>query len=72
MAPLYYPLVLWNALKIKPDKNFICNDKVNKMTGKMACCSSNELNLREIKELSKKLKVTINDLVTTSISMSIG
>lgn len=62
------PLVLISSMMIRPDVNFITKDKKKRMSGVLNCQSTNELKLPEIKELSKKLGVTINDIVTCAIS----
>jgi len=41
------------------------------MTGVINCSSSKELKLDEVKILSKKLGVTINDIVTTALSVTL-
>jgi len=45
------------------------NEKIN--DDKITCSSSKELHFPKVKELSKKLKITINDLVTCSISSAL-
>ena len=37
----------------------------------MNCSSNNQFKLKDIKDLSKKIGITINDLVTSSISVSL-
>ena len=69
LASLFYmPYTTLKSLGIRADKNFITKDKRKKLTGEMNCQSTGEMKLPEIKELTKKLGVTINDLVTSSIS----
>ena len=43
-----------------------------KLCGKVTCSSSKELQFPKVKDLSKKLNVTINDLVTCSISNALN
>ena len=41
------------------------------MTGVINCASSKELNLIEVKALSKKIGVTINNIATTAVSKAL-
>ena len=43
-----------------------------KICGKITCSSSKELDFPKVKDLSKKLGITINDLVTCSISNALN
>ena len=69
-VPLTIPLILYNALTYKQDTNIFTKNK-GKINGIMNCNSSNELVFPEIKILCKKLGITINDLVSSSISASL-
>jgi len=71
MAPFYVPYLTIKSLLLKPDVNFITKNKEKRMTGIINCASSKELNLIEVKALSKKLGVTINDIVTTAVSTTL-
>lgn len=55
-----------SLLESAPD-NFMTRKK-DQISGKVTSSTSKNLNFPEIKDLSKKLKITINDLVTCSIS----
>ena len=68
--PFMIPYLIYDALRIKKDDNFLTKNKEN-LTGKVNCTSCSDLLLKDIKNLSKKVGVTINDLVTAAISMSL-
>lgn len=70
MAPFYFPLVLFDIFSLKGDKNFITKDKPARMTGEINCKATCELSLLDIRAMSKKLNVTINDVVTCAISVA--
>ena len=67
-VPLFLPQILYNTLSLRYDRNHVTMLKAKRMTGVFNCASSNELDMREIKKLSKRVGVTINDIVTCSIS----
>ena len=71
MVPLYIPYILWNSLTLGTDHNVVTVDKKKRLTGTFNCASSNELHMPDIKNLSKRIGVTINDIVTCSISTAI-
>jgi len=66
-APFYLPSLLLRALLIRADNNLITRRK-SQMTGIMNCVVSKQISLQDIKDLSKKMGVTINDVVTCSIT----
>lgn len=68
--PFMIPFLIWESFNITKDNNFISKNKEN-LSGKVNCSSRNELLLKDVKNLSKKVGVTINDLVTAAISLSL-
>lgn len=71
-VPFVLPGVLWANLLSRFDDNIITRDRENKISGVMNCVGTGQLDFKEIKNLSKKLGVTINDLVACSISSAMG
>ena len=59
-----------NLLKVRRDKNVLTLGK-KKMTGEINCSTSNKIDLKELKDLSKKLKLTINDVVLSATSKAV-
>ena len=72
MVPLYVPYILWNSLTLRHDYNVVTVDKKKRLTGTFNCASSNELHMPDIKKLSRRIGVTINDIVTCSISTAMN
>jgi hypothetical protein len=70
MIPIYLPKAIINCHTTKVDRNPLHDGKRNLSGEKIASCSS-EFVFKEIKETAKKLKVTINDLVTACLSSAI-
>lgn len=68
MAPFYLPLMVTKHLFLKPDQNFITRGKQKRMNGLLNCRATRELSFTDIRHMSKKLGVTINDVVTCAIS----
>jgi hypothetical protein len=62
-------LVKTNLHFVKP--NLVTKNK-SKISGVKNCASSEELTLSKVKLLSKQLGVTINDLMTSSISIGLS
>lgn len=50
------------------DKNFMTQNKDKPLTGRLNVASSTNIDFRIMKALSKKIKVTINDIVTSALS----
>lgn len=69
--PLQLPVLALNIYKSmkKIDLNMITKNK-HKICGLKNCVASEELHFDKVKTLSKQLGMTINDLVTSSISTS--
>jgi len=63
------PLFLQSVFSVR-DTNMITAGK-KKMTGKLSIATSRKMNVAEIKSLSKKTGVTINDIVILSLCSSI-
>ena len=55
---------------VRRDKNALTLGK-KKMTGEINCSTSKQIDLIKLKELSKKLKITINDIILSAISTTI-
>jgi len=71
--PFILPGILIKTLMIgSPKENIITRDKKSKLTGEMNCSCTGQLRLGDIKLLSKKLGVTINDIVTCSITTALS
>jgi hypothetical protein len=68
--PFMIPKLIWESLNIRIDENFITKNKQN-LSGTTNCTSGSNLKMADIKALSKKLGVTINDLVSSAISISL-
>jgi hypothetical protein len=62
-VPLFLPRVAWKLMKVKQDLNPL-NDGVRKMSGKKLSATSSDIRFVDVKNASKQLKVTINDMVT--------
>jgi hypothetical protein len=69
-VPFYLPLLMLSAF-VGSMIPLNMATKTKNITGEMNCASSSVLKFQEIKEVSKKLGVTINDLVSSSISVSL-
>ena len=70
IAPFYILQIITEALFGSRDKNFITKNK-KKMTGNVSVSTSPKYKLKEIKDLSKKLGITINDLIMCALSTSV-
>lgn len=68
MAPFYLGAIAMNILGQKQDVNFITRDKVDRMSSAINCKATKELHFKDIRQMSKTLGVTINDVVTCAIS----
>ena len=63
-------LKLNNEKVFKKKLHFITKNK-KKMTGNVSVSTSPKYKLKEIKDLSKKLGITINDLIMCALSTSV-
>ena len=61
----YWPKILLDGIRIKSDRNIFTQNKKN-MKGIINANSSKKIKLKELKDLSKKLNVTINDILISS------
>ena len=69
MVPLQLPLLGMMLMKqLRKVKENILTKNKQKMSGVVNCVNSEELYFDKVKTLSKQLGITINDLVTSSIS----
>ena len=64
------PRVAWKLLKVKQDLNPL-NDGVRKLSGKKLSATSSDIKFADVKNASKQLKVTINDMVTACTGTAI-
>jgi NRPS condensation-like uncharacterized protein len=71
MAPLLVPALFIDAFATKVLRNPM-PDGVRKLTGVKKCAISDHFETAEIKATSKALKVTINDLMTSSLSVAVS
>lgn len=71
MAPLYLPKIIWTTLLAKTDTNFFMKKKTI-MSGQLNISSSPRISVVELKDLSKKLKLTINDIILCAITTTLG
>ena len=69
-APFYLGKLFLNTAFTSQQVNTLTRGK-SKMTGSLNCSSSKNINMKDIKELSKKLGVTINDVVMSATSCSL-
>ena len=70
-VPFYLPFLVLSAFYgSMTELNMMTRKK--DITGVMNCASSSVLEFQKIKDLSKKLGITINDLVSSSISVSLN
>lgn len=63
-------MLVLNSLYTSRDRNILTEGK-KKMTGNLSVSSSRRLNFPKIKALSKDLGGTINDVVMSSLSVSL-
>lgn len=54
------------------DKNFFSAKKEEKLSGVLNACASDNLKFSEVKNLSKQLGCTLNDLMTSVLATAIG
>lgn len=70
MLPWTIPKVIFKSLFTKWDRNPL-HDGVRTLTGDKRVYYGEKFSLEVIKDASKKLKITINDLMTVSLSIAI-
>lgn len=68
--PLYIPKLLYQAMSIKHSKNPL-HDGARILSGQKRVASSSDFYLQDLKDISKSLKVTINDLLTACLASTI-
>lgn len=71
IAPLMMPVLFMEAFCTRVLKNPLHDGKRN-LTGVKKCALSEQLTFADIKTASKSLKVTINDLMTSSLSVAVS
>lgn len=70
MLPYTICRVLLDMALTKQDKNPL-NDGVRELTGKKVISFGKKYSFERVKEASRKLGITINDLMTTALSMAL-
>ena len=68
--PFMIPYLIYESLCIRKDDNFMTKNKEN-LSGIINISCNSELLLSEVKSLSKKIGVTINDLISTAVSIGL-
>ena len=71
LVPLYLPIILWESYLRRRDRNPL-HDGRRKLTGQKRVVMSKEFNFAQVKATSRALGVTINELMTTALSMATG
>jgi len=69
-APFYVPLLLIDTMFSGRDKNIMTKNKKN-LTGLVNCSSNKGIDMQSIKDLSKKLGISINDLIMSATSVTL-
>lgn len=74
---LTFPLQIYKAVSSSifsySEENFITNAKNSKdLSGNLNVCSTNIIDFRLMKALSKKIGVTINDIMTSALTCSMN
>ena len=65
--PFHIPKLIMNTFFMTADVNFLTKRK-DKMNGQICVSTSKQFDLSKLKSLSKAIKVSINDIVTASIT----
>lgn len=68
--PFMIPYLIYESLCIRKDDNFMTKNKEN-LSGIINVTCNSELLLSDVKSLSKKIGVTINDLISTAVSIGL-
>jgi len=71
MIPFYLPKIMMQTFFDWADTNILMRNK-DRLTGVMNVSSSGSIPLDEVKALSKKLKMTINDVILCALTTSVG
>lgn len=71
IAPLLMPVLFMEGLSIQVLKNPL-HDGKRDLTGVKKCALSEQMTFADIKLASKLLKITINDLITSSLSVAVS
>ena len=70
--PLYIPSIVASTFLAKHDFNFFTNKKYeNNLTGELNVSSSPQISVQSVKNLSKKLNISINDIILSSLTTSL-
>ena len=67
---LYLPRLALKHFRVKQDLNPL-NDGKKKLTGRKLTGTSSDIKFKDVKECAKKLKVTINDLLTACLASTL-
>ena len=66
--PFIIPFLLWDTAQITKDENHITKNKSKGFSGENNCDCTEDMIFKEIKELSKKIGCSINDLISSAIT----
>ena len=69
MGILYIPKIIWDAYWLEEDVNRITYGK-SSMEGKINASCGKTISMPHLKQLSKKLGVTINDIMVSSVGVA--
>lgn len=71
MMPFYIPQILKDTVLARADDNMFTRNK-SKMTGNISISSTEGINLDAMKEFSKKMGISINDLVLCALTTTLN
>lgn len=70
--PLSIPSIVASTFLAKHDFNYFTNRKyANNLTGELNVSSSPQISVQRVKNLSKKLNISINDIILSSLTTSL-
>ena len=70
--PFYIPSIVASTFLAKHDFNYFTNKKfTNNLTGNLNISSSPQISVQRVKHLTKKLNISINDLILSSLTTSL-
>lgn len=71
LVPFYIPIILWESYLRRKDRNPL-HDGRRKLTGEKIVKISKEYNFQQIKQTSRNLKTTINEMMTSALSVAMA
>jgi len=69
--PLFIPLMIWEAIFMKQDRNPL-HDGKRKLTGRKQVAISDAFDFKTVKDASRALGITINELMCAALSVSMA